>query len=62
MSAPTPDSVENLSERLRELFDKTCNAYACSDVDYSERVKAGLIAVYTYGVRQGRLITKALDE
>ena len=55
-----PDSVENLCERLRQLFDKTCAAH--SHEDYPDRVNVGLVAVYTYGVRQGRLITNALSE
>ena len=55
-----PDSVENLGERLLALYGKTATAYLGKD--YPQPLSAGLIAIYTYGVRQGRLITKALSD
>ena len=58
MTDTTPGSVDDLGKQLRALYDKTCDAYACSKMDYSDRINAGLIAVYTYGVRKGRLELK----
>lgn len=37
---------------LRTLFDKTANAH---DGDYPAKVGAGLMAVYAYGWRRGRV-------
>ena len=52
-TAPDAGLSEEIGERLVMLFNKTAAALSCSKVDYSDRVKAGLVEVYAYGRRHG---------
>lgn len=49
-----PERDRELEERLRQLFDKTADAFSGGMVDYRDRVSMALVAVYEFGVRHGR--------